>query len=65
VAESEIVVAHSSKKDARLHRIDGSDGTPWSPPKDQERSLTRMVRRENVTTWEELAEALEEGDDGE
>jgi hypothetical protein len=59
--EAEIIVVQSRKSDAKLHRVEGSEETLWRPSNDQDCNVTRTLQREDVTTWDELAEALEEG----
>lgn len=60
VPEDEILTARTRKSDGRLHRADDSDGTPWKPTNDQDCNVSRTMAREDVTTLEDLAEALEE-----
>lgn len=64
VDEDEILVSQSRKSDAKLHRVAGSDGTTWKPTNYQDTDVTRALHRDDITSIEELAEFLEEVDDG-
>ena len=64
VDEDELLVTTKPHAESKLHRTATSEGPEWSPGDDYDQRYFNALRDENVTSLEDLADALEGGESG-